>query len=194
PRGGPSDPAELRYGLYRADGRAKPAAATVRAAFTGSVPASFNNGFERGAGRRGPPAAWRQHGARNFRVAWDTRVRRSGRASARLASAGGHATGPGAISVLVPEPPTPGARYVVTAWGRGAGAIGRSRLVLAWYDASGRELVRATSAPLLAGGSWGRLVARGTAPADAAYARVRLESERSRGTVWFDDVALGRRR
>ena len=41
----PEDP-ELHYGLFRLDGSAKPAVDTVRSAFDGSVPVSFNNGFE----------------------------------------------------------------------------------------------------------------------------------------------------
>jgi hypothetical protein len=195
PPGGPTTRIERRYGLYRLDGSAKPAVATVRRAFaTGRISRAFNNGFERPGGRsaRAAPAEWQLRGAANTRVGRDSRVARTGSASARIASVDGRPTGRPALYVSPLELPLAGSHYAASVWARGDGAVGGTRIALAWFDAGGNELARAQSQPLGGGRGWSLLRAEAAAPPAAAFARLFLESEGSRGTVWFDDVTFRR--
>lgn len=182
---------EYRFGLFRSDGRPKPAALAVRDLFAAGRDASFNQSFEEPlAGAEGQPAQWRRRGAGAF--ARDTIVSHGGVASARISGLRGHATALATFSAIPSTPwVTPGATLTATVWARGAGASGETSLSVWFFGANRHYLGRADSGSLPVGTTdWTQLTARAIAPPGAAYVRLVLTSTANRGSVWFDDVAL----
>ena len=186
-----NDP-DLHFGLFRADGTAKPAAAVVRSAFSNATPVTFNAGFERAvAAETGAdvPAEWSMQGERTT-FAVDPAAAKEGRASARLSPEG---TGSGSFSITPPDGGLRGGEHVrAGVWARRTTVAGRVFLVVEWVDSSGRTLGREASAPLPAGGAWHRLRADGRAPRRAAYLRLALVATRVTAPVWFDAVTFSR--
>jgi hypothetical protein len=185
--------AEYHFGLFRVDGRPKPAAAEVRAYFASGAPDfGFDGGFEQvEPGLPSPePALWRRRGTAAFGL--DSSVVHSGALSMSLSGIHGVATA-GATLSTIPAAPwvTPGEAVTLSAWARGADVTGTNLISILWYDGARNYLGHTDSAAVSAGTSdWTQLQAQALAPARAAYVRIVLSSDRNRGTVWFDDVTL----
>jgi hypothetical protein len=185
--------AEYRFGLFRTDGRPKPAALEMRAIFGAPSPdLSFDGGFEQvEPGLPAPePAFWRRRGAAAF--ALDTTVAHTGASSVSISGVLGRRTQRALLWTQPPAPwVAPGEHVTLTGWARGADVSGTDRIWLVWYDAVRDRLGRTGSQPLPAGTTdWTQLTAAADAPPGAAYVRIELTSSGDSGTAWFDDVAL----
>ena len=188
-----TDP-ELHYGLFRTDGSAKPAAAVVRAAFSGTPPLAFNAGFEDAAvadAGDAVPAQWSMQGEQVV-FAVDRAVASEGEASVRIAPS---AAGSGSLSITPPNGGLRGGeRVALSAWARRADAGGRVFAVVEWFDGARRLLGRAASEPLPTSSiTWRRLHVVARAPRRARYLRIDLVALRVTSLVWFDDVAFSSR-
>ena len=181
--------AQYNYGLYRTDGTAKPAAAVVRAAFTGTAyPADLmDNSFEAAAGL----TSWRAY-LPEVGLAVKTRsAARTGRWSVSIANAGKGASGSPSFRVAPIVPILPGQRWRGEVWARGNAATGITQIALSWFDANDNWLGGAASATLPLGTTnWTKLSAAGSAPAGSASMQIHLKSGDNTGTVWFDDVVM----
>ncbi len=186
-------PAQYAFGLLRADGTDKPAAAVIRRLFTGrgvspAVNADFDQAVDTPGGQL--PAVWRlwQPGQASF--GWDAAVGHDSRGSARISGSRGVGTDmPGFYTDPVQPQVTPGARYRVTAWVHGQNATGKNVVNITWLDDNGVYLSGTDSASLPAGDTpWTRLAVTAVAPPGAAAAEIWLKSAHDQGTVWFDDV------
>jgi hypothetical protein len=181
---------EFHFGLFRADGAAKPAATTVRAAFAGApLSTSFNGSFERSSSML--PAEWSMYLPEQVTVAVDHTVAHSGAASVRLSNSLGDATGWPSLRTPVVQALSPGRTYTATAWAKGTSLTGTNRLAITWYDAQGRYLGATPSLVLPVGTTnWRLLTATGVAPPTTAAAFVQLQTTRNAGAAWFDDVTF----
>jgi hypothetical protein len=185
---------EYRFGLLRASGVAKPAAAELRAIFSGGAGGDFNGGFEdavRDEGGATVPALWRIRRAGNATFARDAQVARTGVASARIDGAGAGTRPDAAFAIAPPDPAVhQGDRSTVTAFARSSSRCGDVRLSLRWFSLEGRAVGGAQSGPARCGTrGWKRLQARGVAPVGAAYVGVYLRAAGTVGHAWFDDVS-----
>ena len=184
------DDPELHYGLFRTDGSAKPAAAVVRAAFSGEPPLAFNGGFEEAVESEtgaSAPARWSIQGT--DAVAVDRAVARQGAASARIGASAG-----ASLSVTPPDGGLRGGeRIAVGVWARRAGPAGRVFAVVEWLDRARRRVGLAASRFLPADASgWRRVGVTARAPRGAAYLRIALVVGETAAPVWFDDVSFTR--
>jgi hypothetical protein len=185
---------EYRFGLFRVSGAAKPAAAELRAIFSGSRVDGFNGGFEdavRDETGLAVPALWRIRRTANAGFARDTQVVRTGRASARI-DGGPTGTAPDAAFVIAPPDPAVGQgdRSTVTAFARTTSSCGEVRLAIRWFSVEGRAVGGAQSESVPCGTrGWRRLRATGLAPSGAAYVGLYLRAAGTVGHAWFDDVS-----
>ena len=177
---------EYRFGLFREDGSAKPAAAAVRRLFAGAVETRFNGGFEAAVSAEdgaSVPAVWGSTG--ELRLVRDTSLARSGAASARVV---GRAGGSGTFLVTPVTAQVQSGRAELSAWVRGTNAA--LRVAIVWFDPDGRQLgqrwtsVRATA-------RWRRAAVVARPPAGTAFARIVLVAHELNGSVWLDDVSFG---
>jgi hypothetical protein len=187
----PREP-EYAFGLFRADGSPKQAAATVRGLFSGTPDLGFNGGFEEsvtaedGSQR---PAMWAAIGLNGLTAERDTTVARTGSASARLGSSG---TAYGRISVAPVETGVREGRCAeATAWSTGRADAGHARLIIGWFDEGFSRIARGSSPLPAADGRWARAHVRACPPRGAVFARVIVEAVGLNGVVWVDDVAFG---
>ena len=185
---------EYAFGLFRADGTAKPAAAVVRRLFAGRPESGFNGSFEavvRSGDGTALPGGWSVTGAEGLLVARHRGIARTGRASALISSVG-DAAGAAALTIApVDGAPRPGRRGELSAWIRGQTARGRFLLTIRWFDADHRRIGTASSpATLPPGDAWRRVVVRSRPPARTAFARIAIEASDFTGAVWVDDVAF----
>jgi hypothetical protein len=174
---------EYRFGLFREDGSAKPAAAAVRALFAGKLDTSFNGGFEAAAVAEDGatvPALWMSSG--DLRLLQDATGGRSG--AAGLVSGG---RGSGSFAATPVTAPVRAGRAEVSAWVRGKG--GTVRVGIAWFDHRSRQIGE-RSAGIRAGGGWQRVSVTARPPAAATFARVLVRAKSLRGPLWLDDVAF----
>ena len=182
-------PTQYRYGLFRTDGSAKPAAAVVKAEWTGTaLPAALlDKGFELAAGQ-GP---WRPY-LSELGAAVKTRSQaRTGQWSISFTRTGRNAAGFPSYRLAPITPVRPGARWHAEVWARGSNATGTTQIALSWFDIDDKWLGGNASAALAPGTTgWTRLVVDQVAPAGAASMQVHLKSGGNQGTVWFDDVTL----
>lgn len=176
---------EHHFGLFRTDGAAKPAAATVRRLFAGRAETGFNGGFEqavRAEDGTAVPAVWGSVGG--LRLVHDRGSARTGRASARVDGrhgARGTFLATPVLGDLVRAP------LEASAWVRGEGAT--VRLGLVWFAANGRTLGRRWTS-IAAASRWRRATVRQRPPVGAAFARVEIHARELAGPVWLDDVAV----
>ena len=182
-------PAQFHFGLYRTDGTAKPAAAVVKAAWTGGAYPSdlMDLGFENPAGQ----TPWRPY-LPELGVATKTQgIARTGKWSVRLANTGKSASGSPSYRLSPITPVQAGQRWHTEVWARGNAATGTTQIALSWFDANDKWLGGASSASLAPGTTgWTKLTVDSTAPTGAASVQVHLKSGANTGTVWFDDVAI----
>jgi hypothetical protein len=176
---------EYRFGLFREDGSAKPAARTVRRLFDGRLDTAFNGGFEAAAAAEdgsSVPAVWGSRG--ELRLVRDPAVARSGAASARVVGQPGRS---GIFLVTPVAAAVRAGRARLSVWVRGADAT--IRVAIAWFGPAGRQVgLKWASVP--AGGSWRRAVVEARPPAGAAFARIFLEARQLQGSAWIDDVSF----
>lgn len=183
---------EYRFGLYREDGSAKPAAATVRALFAGKRSLGFNGGFETATVAEdgaAVPALWGSSG--DLRLVRDTAGARSGAAAGLIAPRG---TGPGTVPIAAGEftvtpvtAPVRSGRAEVSAWVRGG--AGTVRIGIAWFNQSSRQ-IGVSLARHRARDGWRRVAVSARPPANAAFARVIVRATGVQGPVWLDDVSF----
>lgn len=175
---------EYRFGLFREDGSAKPAAAAIQALFAGERETGFNGRFEAAAlAEDGAevPALWASSGG--LRLVRDATGGRSGGAAALIAGTGalgGFAVTPVAAAVRT-------GRAEVTAWVRGG--AGTVRVGIGWFDHDSLQ-VGESWASVRSGKRWRRVGASGRPPATAAFARVLVRASGVQGPVWLDDVTF----
>ena len=178
---------EYRFGLFREDGSAKPAAAAVTQLFAGRVDARFNGGFEAAATAEDGtsiPAVWGSVG--ELRLVRDVTSARSGAAAALISGPKG---GSGVFVVTPVTAPVPGGhRATLSAWVRGANAS--IRVGIGWFD---RDLAQVgeSSTLVTAGRSWRRVVVVAKPPPAAEFARLIVRVSGLEGTLVLDDVSFG---
>jgi hypothetical protein len=183
---------EYGFGLYRTDGSAKPAAASVSAVMAGgAVDTTIDNGFESCTAGSTPPQWLIYHGSEG-QFACDMTVSHSGTASARISQSTGDSAGePAFYETPIVGTLVPGKTYTATVWARGLNATGATGVVIAWFSATTGWLSNTSSAALPAGTTnWTQLTASGVAPAGATYVQIHLRSSYNTGTAWFDDVSF----
>ncbi|GAA0566407.1 hypothetical protein GCM10010172_57740 [Paractinoplanes ferrugineus] len=182
-------PGEYHYGLYRTDGSAKPAAAVVKAAWTGTAfPASVQDlGFENAVGQ----TPWRSFMPELGVPSLTRSAAHSGSWSVSLSGTGKASAGLPSYRLNPVTAVQPGQKWHAEVWARGNAATGTTQIALSWFDANDKWLGGQGSA-LLANGTtgWTKLAVDGTAPVGAASVQVHLKSGANTGTVWFDDVAM----
>ncbi|MCU7729313.1 glycosyl hydrolase [Actinoplanes sp. KI2] len=182
-------PAQYQFGLYRTDGTAKPVAAVVKAAWTGTAyPADLLDlGFENAANQ----TPWRPY-LPELGVATKTQaVAHTGTWSVSLSNTGKTAAGSPSYRVSPITPVQPGQKWHAEVYARGNAATGTTQIALSWFDATDKWLGGTSSAALAPGTTgWTKLTVDDVAPAGAASLQVHLKSGANTGTVWFDDVAM----
>ncbi|MCC9308196.1 glycoside hydrolase family 5 protein [Kitasatospora sp. RB6PN24] len=191
PDGASRAPEDLDFGLLRADGSEKPAAASLRAQFTGpGIGTDFNGDLS--GGQNGTPDDWTAHDASAAQAFWDPEDGHRGPGSAVLSGTSGAAgRSPSYLVEPVEQPTAAGQRVRLTAWARGVRATGRSTIAVTWFDRNGTYLGEDESPPLPAGSSgWRRLSVDSTAPACAAAAVLALKSRGNTGQARFTEVTF----
>ncbi|BBH64012.1 hypothetical protein ACTI_06970 [Actinoplanes sp. OR16] len=182
-------PAQYRFGLYRADGTAKPAAAVVRAAWTGGTLTNsvLDLGFEASAGN----SPWRPYLADQGSAVRVRDVAHTGSGSARFSDTGRTTAGLPSVRTAPVNPVLPGQKWHAEAWAKGAGVTGANEIALSWFDANDKWLGQSSSKQVAKGTSnWTKLTVDAVAPAGAASVQLHLKSGDNAGSVWFDDVVL----
>ncbi|GGM98939.1 hypothetical protein FHR83_000408 [Actinoplanes campanulatus] len=182
-------PAQYKFGLYRANGTAKPAAAVVRAAWAGQK--LDNKILDLGFESVEPASPWRP-----FLSEVGTAVRakgagRTGSFSARFQQTGRNGTNVPSIRISPIAPVTAGGKWHAEAWARGVDVTGTNEIALSWFDINDRWLGQTSSKQVAKGTSgWTKLTVDAVAPAGATSVQLHLKSGDNRGTVWFDDVSF----
>ncbi|WIM95145.1 cellulase family glycosylhydrolase [Actinoplanes oblitus] len=182
-------PAQYKFGLYRADGTAKAAAAVVKTYWAGqSVTNSvLDLGFEATATN----SPWRPYLAEEGVAERTSDAARTGTWSAKFSDTTRTDGGLPSIRISPITPVQPGQKWHAEAWAKGQNATGATEIALSWFDANDKWLGQATSKRLATGTTgWTRLTVDTTAPAGAASVQLHLKSGDNRGSVWFDDVTL----
>ncbi|WP_436527323.1 cellulase family glycosylhydrolase [Actinoplanes sp. HUAS TT8] len=182
-------PAQYKFGLYRADGTAKAAAAVVKTYWSGQslTNSVLDLGFEASATN----SPWRPYLAEQGGAERVTGAAHSGAGSVRFSGTGRTDSGLPSIRTAPVSPVQGGQRWHAEAWAKGQGLTGTTEIALSWFDADDRWLGQAQSRPLATGTTgWTKLTVDATAPAGAAGVQLHLKSGDNKGTVWFDDVAL----
>ena len=196
PAGAPPQPTarEYYYGVYSANGVAKPAAATLAAYFGGRpVGQDFDGSFEQTIPSDSGqllPALWRTFDPTGGRISSDTTVSHSGHASLRMSGTSGNSSQmPGMWVVPVDAGVKPGGLVAASVWAKGTVSTGVNQLSVSFFDANGVYVGQVSSKALSRSSTnWTLLTAEGHAPPKAAYVRIYLKSGNNSGTVWFDDV------
>ena len=184
---------EDHFGLYRLDGSAKPAAATIASLLAGNpVDTSCNNGFEQSDGQ-GLPTIWRSYQDSSLGLtanfAWDNTVAHSGTASAKISHSTSSKSGTPSFFVNPVQYTVPGQTYSVSGWYKGLNVTGANTISMAWFDTNGHYLSQAYSPNLPRGTSnWRQATVTAAAPSNAAEMEIHLNSQGNTGSVWFDDI------
>ncbi|MFC4068251.1 glycosyl hydrolase, partial [Actinoplanes subglobosus] len=182
-------PAQYRFGLYRSDGTAKPAASVVRTAWTGGrlTNSLLDLGFEANPGS----SPWRPYLADEGTAIRARDVSRTGGWSARFSGTARSGSSLPSIRTSPVDPVRAGQTWHAEAWARGAGVTGSNEIALSWFDINDRWLGQTSSKQVAKGNSgWTRLTVDAVAPPGATSVQLHLKSGDNKGTVWFDDVAL----
>ncbi|AEV87784.1 glycosyl hydrolase [Actinoplanes sp. SE50] len=182
-------PAQYKYGLYRADGSAKAAAAVVKAYWAGQplTNSVLDLGFEAPAGN----SPWRPYLSDAGPAVRVNGVAHSGSGSVKFTGTSHTDDGLPAIRTAPVTPVQPGLRWHAEAWAKGQNLTGTTQIALSWFDANDRWLGQTSSRALPTGTTgWTKLTVDATAPAGAAGVQLHLKSGNNRGTAWFDDVTM----
>ncbi|BCJ42092.1 hypothetical protein GCM10010168_65300 [Actinoplanes ianthinogenes] len=182
-------PAQYKYGLYRADGAAKAAAAVVQTYWSGQPLTNtlLDLGFEATPGN----SPWRPYLASEGAAVRSSDAAHTGSWSAKFSGTTRADGGLPSIRIAPVAPVRPGQTWRAEAWAKGQNATGTSEIALSWFDANDRWLGQTSSKRVAAGTTgWTKLTVTATAPAGAASVQLHLKSGDNRGSVWFDDVTL----
>ncbi|MCU7728543.1 cellulase family glycosylhydrolase [Actinoplanes sp. KI2] len=182
-------PPQYSYGMYRTNGVAKPAAAVVKAEFTGTaLPASLtDNGFENAAGQ----TPWRPFMPELGMATKTTTAAHTGKWSVSLSNTGKTSAGTPSYRVAPIQPVQPGQKWHGEVWAKGNATTGTTQIAVSWFDVKDKWLGGINSASLPTGTvNWTKLTVDGVAPAGTASMQVHLKSGANTGTVWFDDVVI----
>ncbi|WP_433791487.1 cellulase family glycosylhydrolase [Actinoplanes sp. CA-252034] len=182
-------PAQYRFGLFRADGTAKPATSVVRNAWAGNRVTDdlLDLGFEASPGS----SPWRPYLTDEGAIARTRGTARTGVYSARFTGTVRNGSSLPSIRTSPVDPVRAGQSWHAEAWTRGAGVTGSNEIALSWFDINDRWLGQSSSKQVAKGDSgWTRLTVDAVAPAGATSVQLHLKSGDNKGTVWFDDVAL----
>ncbi|WP_433826543.1 cellulase family glycosylhydrolase [Actinoplanes sp. CA-015351] len=182
-------PAQYKFGLYRADGVAKPAASVVRTYWAGSTATNtvLDLGFEASAGN----SPWRPYLAEHGTAVRVRDVARTGTGSARFSDTGRTSSALPSVRTSPITPVVAGQAWHAEAWAKGVNVTGSNEISLSWFDANDKWLGQNVSKQVAKGTSnWTKLTIDTVAPAGAASVQLHLKSGDNNGTVWFDDVVL----
>lgn len=182
-------PAQYNYGLHRLDGSAKPAAAAVKAGWTGTaMPAGLMDpGFEAGVNQ----TPWRAYMPELGLAVKTQSMARTGKWSVSMTNTGKTSAGSPSYRVAPITPVQAGQKWHGEVWARGNASTGTTQIALSWFDANDKWLGGASSNWLPNGTvGWTKLVVDGVAPAGSAAMQVHLKSGDNKGTVWFDDAVI----
>ena len=185
--------AEYHFGLFRADGSPKPAAAAMRSIFGSGPLVGFDQGFEEPvAASSGDsfPAEWSAYGSPNALFEQVDEDPRTGSGDAVVRSLGGRADGTFFAAPIASTPPPRATDADASVWVRIRSHGARVHLVLEWLGASDAELSTTESPPPAPGAGWKELHVSGAPPDGALSVRVELIVGNSPGSVWFDDVGF----
>ncbi|AEV83656.1 glycosyl hydrolase [Actinoplanes sp. SE50] len=184
-----AQPAQYRFGLFRADGTAKPAAAVVRDAWSGTTPGDdlLDMSFERDS----DDSPW-QDNLPGAGVATQTdETAHDGIYSVRFSGTGRDPRGLPSLRISPLTPVHGGQTWSASAWAKGLDLTGTTEIALSWFDAQGRWISQDRSLRLPPGTTdWTRLSVGAIAPPDAAALQLHLKSGDNAGAAWFDDVNL----
>jgi hypothetical protein len=181
--------AQYNYGLYRANGTAKAAAAVVKAAWTGTaMPSTLtDNGFENAVGL----TPWSAYLPELGQAVKTTTAAHSGKWSVSLANTGKTAAGSPSFRVAPITPVVAAQKWHGEVWTKGNAATGTTQIALSWFDINDKWLGGVSSASMKTGTTaWTKLTVDGVAPAGSASMQIHLKSGDNSGTVWFDDVSV----
>ncbi|MEU8661736.1 cellulase family glycosylhydrolase [Actinoplanes philippinensis] len=182
-------PAQYRFGLYRADGTAKPATWVVRNGWAGNriTDELLDLGFEASPGS----SPWRPYLSEEGPIARTRGTARTGAYAARFTGTGRNGSSLPSIRTSPIDPVQAGQTWHAEAWARGAGVTGSNEIALSWFDINDRWLGQTSSKQVAKGDSgWTRLTVDAVAPPGATSVQLHLKSGDNKGTVWFDDVTL----
>ncbi|HEX4008884.1 MAG TPA: carbohydrate binding domain-containing protein [Solirubrobacteraceae bacterium] len=185
-----------QFGLYRANGRPKPAVSVESSYFSAdSVSIAFNGNFEQTTVVDGrlEPLLWREYQPSDVTATFaaDQSVAHSGTTSAEITGTSGGTWGCGAFYLVPISTLNPDQTYTADVYARGQTATGSTYLSLSWMDANGTYLSQTTSANLPPGTTgWHLLTASGKPPAQAVFVQLYLKSCRNSGSAWFDDATF----
>ena len=187
-----SDSDQYDFGLYRVDGTAKPAAATVAAFFQdGSVSESFNNGFEEQIpGTTVLPALWQIYESGLGHFASDTTVAHTGNASVKIWDSSSSSSGNPSFFTYPIAGVDAGTTRTASVFVKGSNATGTTQICLAWFGSDFSYLGNDCDGSVSGTTAWSQISVSGTAPAGVAFVEIFLTSADNTGTVWFDDVAF----
>jgi dockerin type I repeat protein len=190
-----SAPTQYYYGLYRTDGSAKPSATTLSSIFNGgAIDLGFNNSFEQ-LDSAGLPIDWQtwQNPSLGFTATFasDCTAAHTGSCSAEISNSISDSSGTPGFYLEPVQYIVPGGSYTATVYAKGQSATGLNRITLAWYDSNFNYLGKVASAALPTGTTnWQQLSVTATAPANAGYMELHLESGNNTGAVRFDDATF----
>ncbi|MEU4157506.1 glycosyl hydrolase [Actinoplanes sp. NPDC026670] len=182
-------PAQYRFGLFRADGTAKPAVNVVRNAWAGNRLTNnlLDLDFEASPGS----SPWRPYLADEGTAVRARDASRSGGFSARFSGTARAGSSLPSVRTSPVDPVRAGQTWHAEAWARGVNVTGSNEIALSWFDINDRWLGQNTSKRVVKGDSdWTRLTVDAVAPSGATSVQLHLKSGDNKGSVWFDDVAL----
>lgn len=188
----PSDSDQYDYGLYQADGTAKPAAADVSTFFSkGTLDTSFNNGFENYiSGSPSLPTLWQIYKPSLGNFAIDTTEAHSGNASVKIWDSSSSSGGNPSFYIYPIAAITPNSSHTASVYVMGQDATGTTEVCLSWFSSSFGYLGNNCGGSLSGTTSWQQISVTATAPSGVAYVELFLTSANNTGTAWFDDVSF----
>jgi len=146
--------------------------------------------------RDGGPDGWTASAFRSpARLAWDDAVAHSGRRSLRISDSAAEGTDwnqyTGRWISTARKNVAAGQTYTLGAWIKTDGVTGSASARIAWWQ-DGHWLAESRTENVRGTTDWRHMTVTVKAPAKATEAQVYLGLSNSKGTVWFDDVALVR--
>lgn len=183
---------QYNFGIYRVDGSAKPAAASVSTFFSsGAADTSFNNGFENWiAGSPNLPTLWQIYKPTLGNFALDNTVSHTGSASVKIWNSISSSAGQPSFSIYPVANITAGTSYTASVYVQLGAASGTTQICMSWFTSNFTYIDHSCSVSVSGTAPWQKLTAAGAAPAGTAYVELFLSSANNTGTAWFDDVSF----